>query len=559
IPRESAQTAVDLGCGPGNSTEVLAERFPQARVTGLDSSTDMLGEARQRLAAVEFIQADIGDWKPAQTYDVILANASLQWVPDHAQLYPRLVSLLNPGGALAVQTPDNLDEPAHRLAREIAASPQWADRIGDVRHPDRHPAPRASSGGGVVQGLGPAALSAKARSGRAAGFPRHVSACDQPGLSAARRRHRAVAIPAAVYRGDPLTGSIRRACSEARGPGQSIDINSMLDMNAAPRCTRAMPHAWAPARLRKSSAHQWTSSPRASGPALITSTTLRKRCSSSWTGRARCASPDTCCPFRRRRVGRGFHRRDDRGWRRLADDAHSSVVRHQSRHCCGHRPARTGSGVDAVVSEQSAHGAGRHEPGHQAGFGRGAAADRAGHFLQKALACLRSTPRRGSLSNERQAPERADRSNRRHPRHHGCADIYRRWCAGHRGAVPALSHGQHGLVDAGLSADGLAARHLHGQPLDGAHTRCRPAPVSCADAAGDRALARFIDRGHVQHLAIGAGDRIGLAVHERVNDVRTPFDRDQIDLGDLAGFDVFAELVQIHYGTLICPRAFAVP
>jgi trans-aconitate 2-methyltransferase len=141
IPRESAQTAVDLGCGPGNSTEVLAERFPQARVTGLDSSTDMLGEARQRLAAVEFIQADIGDWKPAQTYDVILANASLQWVPDHAQLYPRLVSLLNPGGVLAVQTPDNLDEPAHRLAREIAASPQWADRIGDVRHPDRHPAP----------------------------------------------------------------------------------------------------------------------------------------------------------------------------------------------------------------------------------------------------------------------------------------------------------------------------------------------------------------------------------------------------------------------------------
>jgi trans-aconitate 2-methyltransferase len=137
----SAQTVVDLGCGPGNSTEVLAERFPQATVTGLDSSTDMLGEARQRLGAVEFIQADIDDWKPAQTYDVILANASLQWVPDHAQLYPRLVSLLNPAGVLAVQTPDNLDEPAHRLAREIAASPQWVDRIGDVRHPDRHPAP----------------------------------------------------------------------------------------------------------------------------------------------------------------------------------------------------------------------------------------------------------------------------------------------------------------------------------------------------------------------------------------------------------------------------------
>lgn len=140
IPLASAHTAVDLGCGPGNSTEVLAERFPEATVTGLDSSDDMLRDARQRLPNVAFELADIGSWNPAQTYDVILANASLQWVPDHATLYPRLVSLLNPGGVLAVQTPDNLEEPAHRLARDIAASAEWASRIGDVRHPDRHPA-----------------------------------------------------------------------------------------------------------------------------------------------------------------------------------------------------------------------------------------------------------------------------------------------------------------------------------------------------------------------------------------------------------------------------------
>lgn len=140
IPLASAQTAVDLGCGPGNSTEVLAERFPDATVTGLDSSDDMLREARQRLPNVSFELADIGAWNPAQTYDVILANASLQWVPDHAALYPRLVSRLNAGGVLAVQTPDNLEEPAHRLAREIAASSEWASRIGDVTHPDRHPA-----------------------------------------------------------------------------------------------------------------------------------------------------------------------------------------------------------------------------------------------------------------------------------------------------------------------------------------------------------------------------------------------------------------------------------
>lgn len=140
IPLASAHTAVDLGCGPGNSTEVLAERFAEATVTGLDSSDDMLRDARQRLPNIAFELADIGNWNPSQSYDVILANASLQWVPDHASLYPRLVSLLNPGGVLAVQTPDNLEEPAHRLAREIAASAQWVDRIGGVKHPDRHPA-----------------------------------------------------------------------------------------------------------------------------------------------------------------------------------------------------------------------------------------------------------------------------------------------------------------------------------------------------------------------------------------------------------------------------------
>ena len=110
IATQNVQSAIDLGCGPGNSTEVLAERFSDARITGLDSSEDMLADARQRLPDLTFELADIGDWNPAQTYDVILANASLQWVPDHAVLYPRLVKRLNPGGSLAVQTPDNLEE-----------------------------------------------------------------------------------------------------------------------------------------------------------------------------------------------------------------------------------------------------------------------------------------------------------------------------------------------------------------------------------------------------------------------------------------------------------------
>jgi len=138
IATTQVQRAVDLGCGPGNSTEVLAERFPQATITGMDSSDDMLADARARLPALNFELADIQSWNPDQTFDVILANASLQWVPDHAELYPRLLSKLNPGGSLAVQTPDNMEEPAHRLAREVAAQGPWASKIGSVRHPPRH-------------------------------------------------------------------------------------------------------------------------------------------------------------------------------------------------------------------------------------------------------------------------------------------------------------------------------------------------------------------------------------------------------------------------------------
>lgn len=140
IPEGDVRTAVDLGCGPGNSTEVLAERFPQALVTGMDSSDDMLVDARKRLPALNFELADIGAWNPVQKFDVILANASLQWLPDHATLYPHLVNQLTPGGTLAVQTPDNLDEPAHKLAREVAADGPWAAKIGSVKHNERHTA-----------------------------------------------------------------------------------------------------------------------------------------------------------------------------------------------------------------------------------------------------------------------------------------------------------------------------------------------------------------------------------------------------------------------------------
>lgn len=140
IPNAEAARAVDLGCGPGNSTEVLAARYGAAAVTGMDSSEDMVLAARKRMPGVSFTQEDISSWNPPEQFDVILANASLQWVPDHAALYPRLLKRLSAGGSLAVQTPDNLEEPAHRLARATAASGPWAAKLAHVRHPDRHPA-----------------------------------------------------------------------------------------------------------------------------------------------------------------------------------------------------------------------------------------------------------------------------------------------------------------------------------------------------------------------------------------------------------------------------------
>ena len=123
---------VDLGCGPGNSTELRVQRFPQATVIGVDFSASMLVSARERLPACRFEQGDIASWTPDAAPDLIYANAALQWVPDHATLVPRLFSLLAPGGVLAVQVPDNREEPSHRLMREVAASGPWAGTIGDA-------------------------------------------------------------------------------------------------------------------------------------------------------------------------------------------------------------------------------------------------------------------------------------------------------------------------------------------------------------------------------------------------------------------------------------------
>lgn len=132
VPLETPRYIVDLGCGPGNSTELLARRYPSARIEGIDTSEAMLIAARQRLPRVTFEQADIATWRPGAPVDLAFANAALQWVPDHERILPHLLSALAPGGALAVQMPDNLDEPSHALMREVARDSRFATSIGDA-------------------------------------------------------------------------------------------------------------------------------------------------------------------------------------------------------------------------------------------------------------------------------------------------------------------------------------------------------------------------------------------------------------------------------------------
>ncbi|CAN5292314.1 trans-aconitate 2-methyltransferase [soil metagenome] len=143
MPTQTVVQAIDIGCGPGNSTQVLQARYPEAAISGIDSSEDMIAAARKRLPDGDFALADIATWRDPGPYDIILANAALQWLPDHATLLPSLVGKLAPGGSLAVQMPDNLDEPAHQLMRAIAADGPWAGKLAGaagLRAPRHDPA-----------------------------------------------------------------------------------------------------------------------------------------------------------------------------------------------------------------------------------------------------------------------------------------------------------------------------------------------------------------------------------------------------------------------------------
>jgi len=130
VPLSAADRVVDLGCGPGNSTALLRERWPAARITGVDSSAEMIRRARADFPALDWVLADLADWRAEAPVDVLFANAVMHWVPDHAARFPALLDQVRPGGVLAVQMPRSFDQPSHRLMRELPGP--WRPRLDRV-------------------------------------------------------------------------------------------------------------------------------------------------------------------------------------------------------------------------------------------------------------------------------------------------------------------------------------------------------------------------------------------------------------------------------------------
>jgi trans-aconitate 2-methyltransferase len=133
IQLEAPQKIVDLGCGPGNSTQVLRSRWPDADITGIDSSSTMIENARRDWPDHNWLQADISGWTGNSPYDLVFSNAALQWIPNHHLLMPHLLSLVAQGGVLAFQIPSSVFAVVRTLIHEISCDPEWTDRMTGAR------------------------------------------------------------------------------------------------------------------------------------------------------------------------------------------------------------------------------------------------------------------------------------------------------------------------------------------------------------------------------------------------------------------------------------------
>lgn len=135
IPNENPRKVADIGCGPGNSTRKLADRYPRADVLGVDSSPEMVRAAKEANPSLAFRLCDAEKELPAlgNDFDVVFSNACIQWVPNHARLLPEMMGMLKTGGTLAVQTPMNYEEPIHRIIQAVSSSERWRPRFTNAR------------------------------------------------------------------------------------------------------------------------------------------------------------------------------------------------------------------------------------------------------------------------------------------------------------------------------------------------------------------------------------------------------------------------------------------
>jgi trans-aconitate 2-methyltransferase len=133
VDMDAPASVVDLGCGPGNSTALLAARWPRAKLTGVDASQEMLDEAATSGVRAKWQLADAAQWKPDAPCDVMFSNATLQWIADHKNLLPRLIGHVAPGGVFAFQVPVNFSEPCHTLIQDVAKAGPWAKKLNAVR------------------------------------------------------------------------------------------------------------------------------------------------------------------------------------------------------------------------------------------------------------------------------------------------------------------------------------------------------------------------------------------------------------------------------------------
>ncbi len=138
VEAQRPRTVVDLGCGPGNLTRLLADRWPAAQIVGLDSSPEMIAKGRETVTGIDFAVADLRAWSPSEPVDVLVSNATLQWVPGHLDLLPRLVDAVTPGGWLAFQVPGNFGQPSHAILHELEAEPAYADHTHGLPRPGSH-------------------------------------------------------------------------------------------------------------------------------------------------------------------------------------------------------------------------------------------------------------------------------------------------------------------------------------------------------------------------------------------------------------------------------------